>query len=248
MSTRQPKLFQYAACPFCNKVRSILKYKGVDYETVEVHPLNKKEIAFSQDYRAVPIYIDSQGQQINDSTPIMRRIDAEFPNPRVFRTEPAEVARENEWLAWSDKFVKGIPTAIYDSFLNALRSFNYITKVGKFNWFEKQTIKFSGAFIMTLVAQKIKKREGIEQPELFLKQKAEEWGKGLNGQPFNGGETPNGADLAVFGIVQSFLGLRAGQWLEENAGFSAWLQKVKESAENHTPQDSGRKLTEAVLQ
>ncbi len=224
----KPKLFQYAACPFCNKVRSILKYKKVDYETVEVHPLNKKEIEFSQNYRAVPIYLDSRGKQVNDSTPIMRWIDQEFPKPTVFRTNPAESERDEKWLAWSEGLVKGLPAVIYDSFFNALKAFDYITKVGKFSWLEKRTIKYSGAFIMTLVAKKIKKREQIDQPDLFVKQKAKEWSEGLKGNPFMGGATPGASDLAVFGILQSVAGLPAEKHFKENQVFDVWMKRVAE--------------------
>ncbi len=220
----KPKLYQYAACPFCNKVRSLLQYKGVDFETIEVHPLNKKEIAFSTEYRAVPIYVDSKGVQVNDSTPIMRHIDEEFPEPRVFSLDEEA---ESKWLIWSEKYVKGLPTALYDTLPNALKSFNYITKVGKFNWFEKQTIKFSGAFIMTLVAKKIRTREGIDNPDTFLRQKAAEWVKGLNGKAFMGGDHPNGADLAVFGITKAVAGLRAAVVLDENTLFADWYRRVQ---------------------
>ena len=223
----KPKLYQYAACPFCNKVRSTLRFKGVDFETIEVHPLNKKEIAFSPDYRAVPIYIDSQGKQVNDSTPIMKHIDQEFSGRKIFRSDAAEAARETKWLAWSEGFVKGLPAAIYDTLPKALRSFDYITKVGKFSWFEKRMIKYSGAFIMSMVAKKIKKREQIEDPEAFLKQKAKEWADGLEGRSFMGGETPNGADLAVHGIFQAVAGLEAGKTLRENGVFKAWLDRME---------------------
>ena len=225
----KPKLYQYTACPFCSKVRTILQYKGVDYDAVEVHPLKKTEIAFSADYRAVPIYIDSQGKQVNDSTPIMRWIDNEFPERKVFRADSPEAAEEEKWLAWSDRFVKGLPTVIYDSFSNALKSFNYITKAGKFSWFEKRVIKYSGAVVMTLVAKKIKKREQIDDPDLFLKEKLKEWIEGLADRPLMGGQTPNGADLAVFGIVQSVAGLRAGKILQENQEFNAWMNRTKET-------------------
>lgn len=223
----KPKLYQYAACPFCGKVRSMLRYKGVDFETIEVHPLNKKEISFSAGYRAVPIYVDSQGVQVNDSTPIMRHIDAEFPEPRVFSTDNIDQEEEAVWLDWAEKFVQGLPAAIYDTLPNSLKSFDYITQVGKFSKMEKLSIKFSGAFIMTLVAKKIRKREGITSPDLFLKQKAAEWTEGLQGQPFMGGENPNGADLAVFGIIQAVKDLRAGKILEENAGFADWLKRIE---------------------
>jgi len=221
-----PKLYQYAACPFCNKVRSILKYKGIDFETVEVHPLNKKEIAFSEQYRAVPIYIDSQGNQVNDSTPIMRYIDQEFAQKPVFRTLTAEVEHENKWLAWSDAFVKGLPAVIYDSLPRSLSAFNYITKVGKFSWFEKRMIKYSGALIMTMVAKKIKKRENINDPELFLNQKAKEWAVGLNDRPFMGGDQPNGADLAVYGIFQSIANLPAAKIMRHNSIFDGWVEQM----------------------
>ena len=219
----KPKLYQYAACPFCNKVRTILQYKGIDFETIEVHPLKKKEISFSPDYRAVPIYIDSRGVQVNDSTPIMRHIDQEFPEKKVFSKD----AEETQWLAWSEKFVKGLPTAIYDTLSNSLQSFNYITKVGKFGWFEKISIKLTGAFVMTLVAKKIRKREQIDNPQLFLREKAREWADGLQGKPFMGGDKPNGADLAVYGITKSVAGLQAGQILDENLIFAGWRKRVE---------------------
>lgn len=223
----KPKLYQYAACPFCGKVRSMLRYKKVDFETIEVHPLNKKEIAFSPDYRAVPIYVDSQGKQVNDSTPIMRYIDEEFPEPRVFARDTGDREDEDIWLVWAEKFVQGLPAAIYDSLPNSLKSFDYITKIGKFTRWERMSIKYSGAFIMTLVAKKIRKRENITQPDMFLKQKAAEWTEGLQGQPFMGGENPNGADLAVFGITQAVSGLRAGEILAENPGFASWLKSME---------------------
>jgi hypothetical protein len=38
------KLYQYAICPFCNKVKAVLSYAGIDHEVVEVNPLTKAEI------------------------------------------------------------------------------------------------------------------------------------------------------------------------------------------------------------
>lgn len=222
----KPRLYQYAACPFCNKVRTILRYKGVDFDTIEVHPLNKKEIAFSPDYRAVPIYVDSTGRQVNDSTPIMRRIDEEYPQRPVFARDAAARAEEDQWLAWSEKYVKGLPTAIYDSLPHALASFDYITKVGKFGWWQRMSIKLTGAFVMTLVAKKIAKREGIADPRAFLREKAAEWVAALKGRPYLGGERPNGADLAVYGITRSVEGLSAGAVLDENTEFAAWRGRV----------------------
>lgn len=57
------KLFQYHNCPFCCKVRAFLDYYGIEYEKVEVNPLLKKEIKFSE-YRKVPIAM-VDGQQVH---------------------------------------------------------------------------------------------------------------------------------------------------------------------------------------
>ena len=54
-------LYQYATCPFCCKVRSFLDYYGVDYEIVEVNPVSRKEIKFSE-YRKVPFLTSKEHQ------------------------------------------------------------------------------------------------------------------------------------------------------------------------------------------
>ena len=55
-------LYQFASCPFCNKVRTFLDYYGMTYNIVEVDPIFKKEIKFSE-YRKVPIVV-IQGIQV----------------------------------------------------------------------------------------------------------------------------------------------------------------------------------------
>jgi len=62
-------IYQYATCPFCCKVRAFLDYYGIEYEKVEVNPVSRKEIKFS-DYRKVPI-VKSDNHQINDSSLII---------------------------------------------------------------------------------------------------------------------------------------------------------------------------------
>lgn len=47
-------LYQYATCPFCCKVRTFLEFYGIDYDIVEVNPVFRNEIKFS-DYKKVPI-------------------------------------------------------------------------------------------------------------------------------------------------------------------------------------------------
>ena len=226
----QGKLYQYEVCPFCWKARVALALKGVDYEKIEVHPLNKKELNFSE-YKKVPVYVDAKGEQVNDSNTIMEHIDQELDGIKLFAVkESPERARQNKWLEWSEAYVKAIPPLIYNTTGNAVKAFDYITNVGKFSWFQKMTIKYSGALVMKMVAKKSRERQGITDPERHVKDMVGEWQEALAGQPFMGGATPDAADAAVFGITLSTKGLPAWELFESEPGFKAWMTRMSEQS------------------
>lgn len=229
--TTQPKLYQYKVCPFCWKVKALLSYKKIPYESVEVHPLNKKEIRFSKDYRKVPIFIDGGGAQINDSTPIMKHIDQQYPDRPVFETQTAKKQEEEKWLQWADaKLVRALPPLIYRKLSDSIAAFDYITREEKFGWLQQRTVKYSGAAVMTLVAKKSAKSQGISDPAAHLDQCLKEWEGALNQRDFLGGSKPNGADLAAFGILKSIEELNAFKHVEKNTQVRNWYQRVKKEA------------------
>jgi microsomal prostaglandin-E synthase 2 len=247
----KPTLFQYAACPFCWKVRSILAFKGIDYDTVEVHPLNKKELSFTkykpahlldrmnklpeeerkkydQDYKKVPLFADANGCLLPESTDIMRLIDAQYPEPKVF----TDSAQEKEWLEWSDKvFVRAIPPLIYETFGQARKAFDYITKVSKFNWLQQRLIKYTGAFVMVRVAKGTRKTLGIENPKEHFKSCLNHLVEGMGGRDYLGGDRPNGADLAIFGFVRSIEELPEFSLVQGNQDAYAWFQRLLKQVE-----------------
>jgi len=227
--TTKPKLYQYAICPFCKKVETILLYKKIPYEPVEVHPLNKKEIKFSDDYQKVPIYINEESKQINDSTPIMKHIDETYPSIKVFD----ESDDEKKWIEWSDDvLVRSLPPLIYKTYPNALKAFNYITTQKKFNLFHRTLIKYSGAFVMMMVAKKKAKQNNIPDPCRHFENCLREWAEALGNSDFLGGEKPNGADCAVFGILRSIHQLPAQKTLEANQTVNAWYKRIETLIDN----------------
>mmetsp|Transcript_38843 Transcript_38843/g.126005 ORF Transcript_38843/g.126005 Transcript_38843/m.126005 type:complete len:222 (-) Transcript_38843:429-1094(-) len=73
------RLYQYQICPFCNKIKALLDLHGLEYETVDVNPLTKKEIKPWSEYRKVPIAVltplaGGEPEQINDSPVIAERL------------------------------------------------------------------------------------------------------------------------------------------------------------------------------
>ena len=67
----------YLTCPFCNKVSVFLDYYDLPHKVVQVNPVNKEEIAFSSDYKKVPILIKDR-EQLNDSDEIINRLYADL--------------------------------------------------------------------------------------------------------------------------------------------------------------------------
>ncbi|GLV43812.1 Suppressor of ref(2)P sterility [Carabus blaptoides fortunei] len=72
-------LYQYQTCPFCCKVRVFLDYYGISYDVVEVDPVLRQSIQWSQ-YKKVPILLaelnDGCQQQLNDSTMIISALSS----------------------------------------------------------------------------------------------------------------------------------------------------------------------------
>lgn len=225
--SKLPKLYQYAVCPFCCKVKAILKYKGIDYETIEVHPLKKTEISFSKDYRKVPIFISREGEQVNDSTNIMRFIDGQYSKSPVFESEKSLKANEDKWLKWADEvLVRALPPLIYQNFGDALKAFDYITREGKFSWIQQRAVKYTGALAMKMVAKKSAKSQGIANPQEHLEKCLDKWAKAMGSQNFLGGEKPNGADLAVYGILNSIEEMPAFVFVEANSQVFSWYEAL----------------------
>lgn len=66
-------LFQYPTCPFCCKVRAFLDYIKVPYDIIEVDPMLKQQISWSN-YKKVPILLVKSNdgyQPLTDSTMIV---------------------------------------------------------------------------------------------------------------------------------------------------------------------------------
>ncbi|KAH0939113.1 hypothetical protein HID58_006574 [Brassica napus] len=227
-------LYQYEACPFCNKVKAFLDFNKIPYKIVEVNPLFKKEIKWS-DYKKVPI-LTVDGEQLVDSSVI---IDSLFQrmHPGISKSEDDE---ETIWRKWVDNHLVHILSPnIYRSTSEALESFDYITThgIGNFSFTERLVAKYAGATAMYFVSKKLKKKYNITDERAALYDAAETWVDALNGRPFLGGSRPNLADLAVFGVLRPIRYLRSGKDMVDNTRIGEWFSRM----ENTVGEPSGIK-------
>lgn len=110
-------LYQYCSCPFCCKSRTFLDYFGVNYNIVEVNPVLRQQLKWSQNYKKVPILLahripdqnqndgrqhNDQGHatekmiyQINDSSVIMSSLGSYLLSRRKLNAEPGQEHQYN---------------------------------------------------------------------------------------------------------------------------------------------------------
>ncbi|HJM30634.1 MAG TPA: glutaredoxin domain-containing protein, partial [Candidatus Thalassarchaeaceae archaeon] len=60
-----PTIYSFQSCPFCFKIRALLASRGIRYADVEVEPMKKAELAWSE-WSAVPVFVDSDGTAMNE--------------------------------------------------------------------------------------------------------------------------------------------------------------------------------------
>lgn len=218
-------LYQYEACPFCNKVKAFLDYYDIPYKVVEVNPLSKKEIKWS-DYQKVPI-LTVEGEPLVDSSVIIESLFKKM-HPEGSTDSSTSKEEEKKWLRWVDNhLVHVLSPNIYRTAGEALESFDYITTHGNFGFMEKLTAKYAGATAMYFVAKKLKKKYNITDERESLYQSAETWVDALKGRPFLGGSKPNLADLAVFGVLRPIRHLRSGRDMVEHTHIGDWYSRME---------------------
>ncbi|KAF5734030.1 prostaglandin E synthase 2-like [Tripterygium wilfordii] len=219
-------LYQYEACPFCNKVKAFLDYYDIPYKVVEVNPLSKKEIKWS-DYKKVPILM-VDGERLVDSSAIIDQLSEKILPKNTVDIASDEDNEEKKWRGWVDShLVHVLSPNIYRNTSEAIEAFDYITSNGNFSFFEKISVKYAGAAAMYFVSKNLKKKYNITDERAALYEAVETWVDALNGSEFLGGTKPNLADLAVYGVLRPIRYLRSGRDMVENTRIGDWYTRME---------------------
>lgn len=225
--------FFLAICPFCCKLKAFLNWKKIAFSATDVNPLTKSEIAFSKDYKKVPIVLHN-GHQINDSSAILAKLVSEMKAtgslPRDFKdSTDGEISK---WLEFVDKRLAVVlfPNITRNMF-ESWEAFGYINEVPHFNSLQKFALRISGALAMRLANGKIKKKYEISDERLSLLEAVNEWTRsGLAGRDFHGGDKPDLADVAMYGSLQSIEKFYTFAWLlgQSNRELVVWYNRMRD--------------------
>lgn len=213
-------LYTYRICPFCCKVKAAARYAKVEIANVEVNPLTKSQISFSRDHRKVPIAVTRDGNVVVESERIIDRILADAPSEFV-----SDDARK--WSKWaSEELAVMMYPNITRSFEECRETLAYADEA--FGALEAMSIRWIGAFGMSMAHSKIKRKYGIVDERESLQQRLDVWDEALGDGPFRAGnEVPDLGDVAVFGVLDAVSGTRAhDDVMRRNPKIADWAKAV----------------------
>lgn len=224
------RIFQYAICPFCNKIKALLDLQRVEHEVIEVNPLTKSQIkSWSAGYRKVPIAV-IDGEQVNDSPLIASMLIDRMREQGVLSESDHFCSPEAlKWAEWSDsKLAVLLFPNITRSFGESYSAFSYVHDVQSFSTIEKWSNQLVGSFFMWLAQGKIKKKYEIDDERAAVIEILQHWSKeGIGEGPFAGGFKPNFADVCVFGAIKAIDRTATFQELNKEGSIQPWYNRMK---------------------
>jgi microsomal prostaglandin-E synthase 2 len=236
-------VYQYEVCPFCCKVKAFLDYHKLPYRVVEVNPLTKSELKWSQ-YKKVPVIVLDDSEQVNDSSAIISRLAAELAaqNKKTSvglfsfggkkKGGAASPEEEEKWRRWVDeRLVRVITVNIYRTAKESFQTFEYISEAGNFGWVHREAARIAGATMMWAISNKLKKKYNVEGDlRENLYKCANDWVDAVgNDRPFFGGDVPNLADISVFGVMKSITGTDTFMDLQHKTRIGPWYERMFEA-------------------
>ncbi|KAG2441039.1 hypothetical protein HXX76_003892 [Chlamydomonas incerta] len=156
------------------------------------------------------------------------------------------VAEEVRWRKWVDeKLVKILTANIYRNWDESKETFKYITDQTGWSWGTREVARWSGAVMMWQIGKRMPAKYGIEGDlRVALYNTANDFVDGaLAGgrKRFAGGERPNLADLAAFGVIRAVRQTGAFRDLMANSRIAPWFAAMEEAVGG-----SARVATEGV--
>ncbi|KAM4876598.1 prostaglandin E synthase 2 isoform 1-T1 [Thomomys bottae] len=139
---------------------------------------------------------------------------------------------EMKWRQWADDWlVHLISPNVYRTPAEALASFDYIVREGKFGAVEGAMAKYVGAAAMYLISKRLKSRHHLQDDvREDLYEAANKWVAAVGkDRPFMGGQKPNLADLAVYGVLRVMEGLEAFDDLMQHSRIQPWYLRVEKA-------------------
>jgi glutathione S-transferase len=83
------RIFGAELSPYSVKVRSYFRFKGIPHQWIPRGPKTQEEFSKYAKLPLIPLVVTPQSEGIQDSTPIIEKIETLFPEPTIYPEDPA---------------------------------------------------------------------------------------------------------------------------------------------------------------
>ncbi|KXZ47817.1 hypothetical protein GPECTOR_32g429 [Gonium pectorale] len=166
-----------------------------------------------------------------DVAPAKDQAAVAAPSPAA-NAAAAAVDEEEEvkWRKWVDeRLVKVLTANIYRNWDESVETFKYITEQTGWSWGSRELARWAGAVMMWQVGKRMPTKYGIEGDlRTALYDTANDFvDNALRGRRFAGGEQPNLADIAAFGVIRAVRQTGAFRDLMANSRLGPWFEAME---------------------
>uniref|UniRef100_A0A8D8Y543 Prostaglandin E synthase 2 n=1 Tax=Cacopsylla melanoneura TaxID=428564 RepID=A0A8D8Y543_9HEMI len=163
-------------------------------------------------------------------------------NDRMNGRSVKDIMDERKWRKWADQtLVHTLSPNVYRTKEEAFQAFEWFSEVGEwdkhFSSWERWLMVNVGAYAMYFISKRLKKRHNLkDEVRQSLYDECNLWVKTIearNNGPYFGGQRPNLADLAVYGVLSSIEGCEAFKDLLGKSRIRSWYEKMKTNVTNH---------------
>lgn len=217
---------QYRISPFCDKVRRILHYKGIDYEVAEVPPSRTPWIRRKNPAGKLP-FIEHDGRVVADSTDIAHYLERTFPEPAILPSGARQRALCHFFEDWADESLY-----FYEMRLRFTVPHNAERWLPELLWKEPSAVRaLSGPIIPRLVGRQLNHqglgRKPLERVLSDLEQHLDALVGWLEDAPWLVGDRLTLADIAVFAQLHCIHGTPEGsERIRARRPLVTWMESV----------------------
>lgn len=226
-------LYQYEISPFCDKIRRVMNYKGLEYKTVNFSLADTAKGALKKLYSVgkVPV-IKIHGSTLGDSSIIADYLEKKFPEPALIPEDPKEKAMVHFLEDWADESLY-----FYEIYLRFNIAKNREKIMPELIKFDNAALQKIAPMAIPFAMKKILNNQGIGRKALPMvlsdveKHVAaiEGW---LSGGNWFVGNKITLADIAVYSQLQCINQTPEGsQIIDGKPAVKAWLERVATSTE-----------------